>query len=278
VTESDVVKHLNCQLIPDNKCESGDCSSCTSDKYDDQDKVKWDVSKKDTKLKITYFGSERVVYVEEVAEECDNKPLMTCKDRVVAAAFEPNLIVLSDLSPITECCNDATLTFLKNVARYFGGSDILIIWESESSDPSLGDKTPMIDMLTTEGFNVSYLKHTETLNFVRLEKYDQIWIFRPGWCDKGIIACTDFESWTSKDIDVIKEYSKKGKIFLITDWDPSYSYDIPNSILSSLGFNSRFENTCGCGCENTENPEIVRDPLTAGVKSFEIKASSHLVC
>jgi len=279
VTELDVTKYLNCKLIPNNECESGDCSQCISDRYEDQDRVKWDVAKKETKLKITYSGSERVVYVDEVIEQCDNKPLMICKDRVVAAYFDPNLIVLTDLSPITDCCSEGTLTFVKNVANYFGGSEILIIWESDSSNPQLTNKKQLMSMLTLEGFNITSFKHTDTITARQLNMYDQVWILRPGWCVPGIEACTDFKPWNDNDIKAIKDFSsREGKIFLITDWDPTYSYEVPNSILSSLGFNSKFENTCGCGCEKEENVEIMKDPLNNYVKEFKIQASSHLVC
>jgi hypothetical protein len=278
VTESNVVKYLNCNLIPNNECESEDCSNCVSDRYENQDRVKWDVTKKETKLKITYSGSERVVYVEEFIEQCDNRPLMTCKDRVIAAYFDPNLVVLTDISPLTECCSEGTLIFFKNVAKYFGGSDILIIWESDSSNPQMPDKGPLRDMLTSEGFNITSFKHTETITTKQLIKYDQVWIFRPGWCVFGIETCTDFKPWNEDDVKAIKEFSKEGKIFLITDWDPTYSYEIPNSILSSLGFNSKFENTCGCGCEKEESVDIIKEPLTNYVKEFKVEASSHLVC
>jgi len=279
VTEVDVVKYLNCKLIPDNSCESGDCSQCISDKYDDQDRIKWDVTKKETKLKITYSGSERVVYVEEVIEQCDNKPLMTCKDRVIAAYFDPNLIVLTDLSPITECCSEGTLAFFNNVAKYFGGTEILVIWESDSSNPQLTNKEQLTEMLTSEGFNITSFKHTDTITAKQLYGYDQVWILRPGWCASGIEVCSGFKQWNDNDIKAIKDFSsREGKIFLITDWDPTYSYEVPNSILSSLGFNSKFENTCGCGCEKEENVEIMKDPLNNYVKEFKIQASSHLVC
>jgi len=66
VVELDVVSNLNCNFIPDNNCTPNNCGSCISNKYANQDKVLWEVSKNETKLKITYSGSDRIVEVKEV--------------------------------------------------------------------------------------------------------------------------------------------------------------------------------------------------------------------
>jgi len=66
VTERDVTNYLDCEIIPNNKCEPDDCSSCTSNKYSNQDKVEWYVVRAQTKIKISYDGSNRIIKVSEL--------------------------------------------------------------------------------------------------------------------------------------------------------------------------------------------------------------------
>jgi hypothetical protein len=69
VTELDVVRNLNCNYIPDNKCKGEDCSFCVSKKYPDQDKISWHATKAKTELKITYSGYDGIIEVEESIPE-----------------------------------------------------------------------------------------------------------------------------------------------------------------------------------------------------------------
>jgi hypothetical protein len=62
-TEEDVVKFLDCSVIPDNVCVPNDCSKCVSTKYEDQDKIKWDVNIFPTNISIAYSGDQRAVIV-----------------------------------------------------------------------------------------------------------------------------------------------------------------------------------------------------------------------
>src|SRR3989338_5464695 len=62
ITEFDVTKSLNCENIPNNNCTSGDCSSCVSKRYPNQDKVKLYITS-DKNFTISYDGYERAIFV-----------------------------------------------------------------------------------------------------------------------------------------------------------------------------------------------------------------------
>lgn len=65
-TENDTVKFLDCTVIPDNVCPPFDCSRCTSEKYTDQDKVKWEVTTFPANISIAYSGDQRAVIVASI--------------------------------------------------------------------------------------------------------------------------------------------------------------------------------------------------------------------
>ena len=65
-TESDSVQFLDCTSIPDNSCPPNDCSSCISDKYTDQDKIKWSVTTFPTNISIVYSGDQRAIIVSSI--------------------------------------------------------------------------------------------------------------------------------------------------------------------------------------------------------------------
>jgi len=66
VTEYDVTKSLDCKTIPNNKCDPNDCSNCKSSNYPDQDTVVWDVRDKESKIRISYSGSDRKIEVVQI--------------------------------------------------------------------------------------------------------------------------------------------------------------------------------------------------------------------
>lgn len=65
-TEKDTVKFLDCSVIPDNDCLPYDCSSCISDKYADQDKIKWDMTVFPANISIAYSGDQRAIIVSSI--------------------------------------------------------------------------------------------------------------------------------------------------------------------------------------------------------------------
>jgi len=64
-SEKDVVQFLDCSILPDNDCVPDDCSKCVSDKYDNQDKIKWDITHFPSNISITYSGADRTIFVRE---------------------------------------------------------------------------------------------------------------------------------------------------------------------------------------------------------------------
>lgn len=65
-TEKDVTGFLDCQSIPNVNCAPENCSFCTSDYFDNQDKIKWFVENKEGIIEISYLGFERVIKVGEI--------------------------------------------------------------------------------------------------------------------------------------------------------------------------------------------------------------------
>lgn len=64
-SEKDVMQFLDCSILPDNDCAPDDCSNCVSERYENQDKIKWDVTNFPSNISITYSGSERTIFVRE---------------------------------------------------------------------------------------------------------------------------------------------------------------------------------------------------------------------
>lgn len=64
-SEKDVLQFLDCATLPDNDCAPDDCSKCVSEKYENNDKIKWDVTKFPSNISITYSGSDRTIFVIE---------------------------------------------------------------------------------------------------------------------------------------------------------------------------------------------------------------------
>lgn len=65
-TESDVVKFIDCSILPDNMCSPDDCGKCVSGKYSDQDKIKWDVPVFPANISISYSGDQRAITVNSI--------------------------------------------------------------------------------------------------------------------------------------------------------------------------------------------------------------------
>jgi len=62
-SENDTLKFLDCKIIPDNVCPPDDCSSCISDNYSDQDKIKWGWEIFPANISISYSGDERAIII-----------------------------------------------------------------------------------------------------------------------------------------------------------------------------------------------------------------------
>ena len=212
-------------------------------------------------------------------------PIMTCEDRGKNPVLltKDNVVILTD---ITQWINSESslLILLKNIANYLGGSKILIIWEDQIIDPTFPEP-----MLTSEGFDVSILRHTSPIT--TLNDYDQIWLLNPGWCEhpirKTTTYCSDFVDWKPSEIELIKHASESGKgIFLITDSgvivgvEQNIKYTTFNRILRAVRVYFQQIPGCRCGCETTDywSTDIRTHELTQGLNEFKVKAVAVLDC
>jgi len=258
------------------------------------------IRKKSTFLSWTdrIFGANYQEYVFEITKtaygvsalepgmksESECTSLMKCKGKTMAAYLSLGIVVLTDFTPIYECCDQPTLAFLKNTATFLNGSKILIIWEGLSTDPTSPKYEEMTNMLSTEGFQVSSFRHKERIAFTK--NYNQVWIFVPGFCstfdkDKKTAECKDVIRWNDDEVKEIKDFvDGGGKLLLVSDYTPFTSQSIANDILDQLDYTSKFDDGCSCGCAGKEEKttEIVSHPLTQGIKTWSVKAGIEFIC
>ncbi len=65
ISELMFTQYLNCEQLPNSACDGGACA-CTSQFYQDQDKVRWLVQNSNTTLKISYDGNAKKISVLDV--------------------------------------------------------------------------------------------------------------------------------------------------------------------------------------------------------------------
>ena len=66
-SEKDVIGFIDCKSLPDYICPPNDCRSCISDKYSDEDKIKWDVKSFPANISIEYSGDKRAILVNSLS-------------------------------------------------------------------------------------------------------------------------------------------------------------------------------------------------------------------
>ncbi|MFH0832872.1 MAG: hypothetical protein V1900_04085, partial [Candidatus Aenigmatarchaeota archaeon] len=165
LSERSMTKYLDCKILPNSLCDGTACD-CKSDDYDDQDKVRWIVKNKKTTIKISYDGNEKKISVMDVNAlkdcklnadvliSCDNKPLLVKYD---------NILIFGEVTSLIKS-DEEFLKLLNNIAKFFSGNKILIVWEDENTNPE------NIDIV---GFDVKKVRHTNTIEDF---DYDQIWL------------------------------------------------------------------------------------------------------
>jgi len=215
--------------------------------------------------------------------ECDHNPLMKCKNNVVAAYIDPNLVLLADFTPIYDCCNDTTLRFLKNTAEFLKGRNILIVWEGLSFGPKLPENTLILNIL---GYNFSSFRHTKTITSSLLQDYDQVWVFVPGFCsvfdEQGrTLECKDVIGWSRDEVKEIGDFvGRGGKLLLVSDYTPYTTQSVVNDILMQSGYSSKFSDGCFCGCKGVEEKatEMISHKITEGITDWIVKSSAKITC
>jgi len=66
-SEKNVVKYIDCSTLPDNICSPDDCRTCISDKFSDEDKIKWNLNVFPANVSIEYSGDKRAIFVNSLS-------------------------------------------------------------------------------------------------------------------------------------------------------------------------------------------------------------------
>jgi len=227
--------------------------------------------------------------VEYCVDRCANVAnLVNCQDHNIVSLIGNNTLVMTDFTPIFDCCDNytATVPFLKNVAKFFGGAKILIIWESNFANPNIQKFKPVNDALNASGFEIIGLKHRQKLADANLQGMDQIWLYLPGWCSgqadvQRTVECTDFVEWTKEEFDLIKAYlNSGGKLFIVTDYSPYTTQTIVNGMLTSIGYAAKVLDSNVCGSQGiiVRTTDIEAHSITEGIQEFDFLATSEITC
>ncbi len=252
-------------------------------------------------LEIGKVGNSIVVTTatdEGAKKRCDIQGLAgikvaaTCDDsEALVFAKDGKAAFVTDALPwITGESNFMQL--LENIAGYFGGGKILVVWDNGFVKKDRGSANPADipaakDLLKRLGADNE--RHSQEITKDKLDKYGQLWLVRPGFCSdfrKGSSAagCEGTIEWGSKEISAISDFAKKGgRLLIITDAGPrleEYEYMSPmvvNTILSGLKIPlvQLEEPSCYSGKDRFKagNHEAVK-----GVQPFTMKYSAKFDC
>jgi hypothetical protein len=221
--------------------------------------------------------------------ECANEStLVGCQKHNVITLLASSTLVMTDFTPIFECCNKFPyiVALLTNAAKYFGGSKLLIVWESNFANPEADKYKPINDALKAVGFEITSFKHRQQLTSNDLKDMNQLWIYLPGWCSKqsdvqNTVECTEFTQWNDNEFVAIRDFvNSGGKLFIVTDYSPYTTQTVVNNILSNVGYNSRVLETNVCSSDGNivKTTDIKSHPITQNIHSFGFLATSEIVC
>jgi hypothetical protein len=222
-------------------------------------------------------------------EECANETrLVGCQKHSVITLLAGSTLVMTDFTPIFECCNrfPYIVTLLTNTAKYFGGSKIMVIWESNFANPESEKYKPISDALKVNGFEISSFRHKKQITVDDLKDKNQLWIYLPGWCSKQsdvqkTVECTEFIQWDDSEYATIKDFvNSGGKLFIATDYSPYTTQGVVNGILSTIGYNSRVleANVCSSQGNIVKTTDIKSHPITQNINEFSFTATSEIAC
>jgi hypothetical protein len=99
--------------------------------------------------------------------------------------------------------------------------------------------------------------------------------------DGKTVECNGIIKWDSNEAGEIKNFANGGgKLLLVSDYTPYTTQTVANDILNQLGFVSRFNDGCSCGCNGSEEnvDKIADHPIMQGVTSWTVKAGAEFVC
>lgn len=225
-------------------------------------------------------------------QACNYITLASCgREPVLALLNSKNMVLLADTSPLYVCCaEDDTAILLKNIANYFGGTKVLIVWEDKNIDPTNERFAPLKEALPDK--EILSLRHLQRIDYDSIKEFDQIWIFAPGWCQgstkdgKKRISeeyCSNVVPWDESEIQALKKYlSKGGKILLTSEYSTLGDYifmsqAIPNKIVATIDEFAYFKTERIC--EEAENNLMIdKHLITDGVKKLLIGYSTAVSC
>jgi len=258
-------------------------------------KIMGRIGTKEYQLGITKVscGVSVLKYGEVPRDFCIDKcseviSLVGCQDHTTVSLVGNNTLVMTDFNPISDCCGNypGALNFLRNVAKYFGGNKILLVWESNFTNPANERYAVINDALRADGFEVTSFRHKEKITPAVLEGKDQLWVYLPGWCSEQpevqrTVECTEFTKWEQGEYEAIRNFANSdSKLFIVTDHSPYTKQTVANNILYNMGQNARVLETKVCGSQGSivKTNNVTSNYITQGINEFSFLAASEIIC
>jgi len=225
---------------------------------------------------------------------CNFNPLVKIGEDPVVI-LDKNFLLFLDTTPFIN--KDPNMVkILENVGDYFG-KKIGIIWEDTCSwnstvlsdgsilcpDEIIIDNDEIIKNLRSKGYDVETILHSRKLTLSTFNNYDQIWLIRPGWCEKvekdtprSIQPyCSKSIKWDNLEISEIKKYAQsRGKVVIFAD----YSNSMPNRVVNSLLSNLNTEFYIVDGISKSGSISLTSHDITKGISSYPIAAVARIEC
>ncbi len=246
-----------------------------------------------------------------IPEKCGYNVLLGCNRDPMSVLVDNKMVLLADTTPFCTSEKDCAVSkpavdFAIGIANKFnkGRNNLLIIWEDKDMDPA---RDNFKDVRDSVGLSMFPFRHNSKITSSLLSDYDQVWIFRPGWCYgekidgtsriNDLDLCTGVITWADDEIQAFKEYlDNGGSIFLTTDHssitDEEYKsannimqniiipQDIAaNKIVGALGKGIYFDKSgCYCGCRVTPSTNYAKHPLVSNIKGFVFNTATRIKC
>ena len=195
-----------------------------------------------------------------------------------------NVILLADTYNWINVGNE-TETLLNNIADYFGGKRILLVFEENITNPEEADRKNILDKLRLRGYNIDVRRHASKIT--NFEDYDQIWLITPGFCDEATRNCQKYKRWHRDEInEIIKFVKNGGSLLLITDSGmrkavyERVGLEVINKILRGVDFPFDQIQSCVCACreEEIQKSSIENHELTKNLSGFGVNAAGVFRC
>ena len=98
IEEKDLNEFLDCDILPNANCYPDVCESCSSNYFDDNDKIIWFAEPENDEIKISYSGYSRKIMI--VGFPCD--PLCMCINECKEFCFD-NEQICRDSDHFSKC-------------------------------------------------------------------------------------------------------------------------------------------------------------------------------